>query len=161
MVLLQTKLKPKNLDFDKILEDLDVHIRETKYLVVNTTVKPVSSSKQIILPPYTSKIVKTLLISSNPKLDYLFTPRYNMQKPKPVSITPLMTKDGFLLWKKLKNENEDGQSTPPIQVETGAELSFRITVEEPYFDEFFNALQNIDGIEVFSAKWRLQRIEHT
>jgi len=163
MMAQQRRRQPSAEDFiDEILAS--VTLRRVRYLIATVTVKP-ESNKPVLLPPYTSKVVKTLLIKSNQKLDYLFTPRYNISKgPKPISITPLVEKSGKALWKKINIEKDVAKNLArditynPVMVEPNTPLTFRITCEEPYFDEIFTALQNMDGVELYGARWRIDKI---
>jgi len=119
--------------------------------------------RDIFIKDYTAKLVKSLLISGNPRLEEVFARGKNLP-PKPIHITPLYTtslsKDG-----KKKRETvytkyipKDSTAKPPkvsrlrpVRIETGKTYFFYIGTNLSLLSDVLLGLSNI-GKFVF-GKW--------
>jgi len=131
-----------------------------------------------LLPSFSGKVVKTLLIKGNPRLEYVF--ESSEVKPKPIRCSPL----GYLvrgkqiyLWKRVKSgsNGEASSSFSGINVSSGGlkasdsdgivgvtggrEYFFILGFDETVKHLVFEAFMNIDGVIAYNTRWKLTRIE--
>ncbi len=108
------------------------------------------ADREIIAPPFTGKLVKTLLINSNPKLQEVFGD--SGKRPKPLHITPLgkISRGGRVrfLW---KSSGKQGVITISPREKYFISLGF----SEEVFKQVFDALISLQGVEVYGAKWSI------
>jgi len=110
--------------------------------------------REAILPPFTGKVSKSLLIKGCDKLETIFkSPNIN---PKPIKVSPL----GYLrngrevyLWIR------DGGKIGVAKAGPDREYFFYIGYEETVSHSVEEALSNIDGVELFGTKWYISNIE--
>lgn len=108
--------------------------------------------REAVLPPFTGKVVKSLLISAEPGLEEVFSSMYN---PKPVAISTLAKRSDskyLFLWKK-------SGSDMIVKVDAGDIVEFWTGFSEDTASKVFEALSNLDGIELFNTKWFLLEYE--
>ncbi|ADI31607.1 CRISPR system precrRNA processing endoribonuclease RAMP protein Cas6 [Staphylothermus hellenicus] len=103
---------------------------------------------EAVLPPYTGKVVKTLLISAEPGLEDVFSANYN---PKPIAISTLAKRVNnkyLYLWKK-------SGSDVVLKVDPGDIVEFWTGFTEDIASKMVEALTGLDGLELFNTKWSL------
>jgi len=116
------------------------------YLLVKIGVVP---DKDVLLPPFTGKAVKSLLMKANPGLQVVFEPSAQTYSPKPIKVTPFTPDDKVYMWVKLG-------SNKVMKAKAGETLYFYIGFKEHIAHLVFQALEKlIDGVELFNAEWRL------
>ncbi len=124
-----------------------------KYVSARVHVVP---EKSVVVPPFSGKVVKSMLITANNGLDYVFSSRE--VSPKPIHISPLgyFSEKGSIvfLWKSLAMNKT-------MRVEAGRKYFFHIGFEESIEHLVLGALDKLDGIEVFNTKWFLSELEYT
>ena len=107
--------------------------------------------KDVLLPPFTGKVVKSLLIQANPSIEEVFSGRYT---PKPIHVSTLIRIDGssrrVYLWKRYGSKQE-----LTMRLGTGQTTMFYIGFTEDIAHKVINALMNLNDIELFNAKWSL------
>ncbi len=106
--------------------------------------------RDVLLPPFTGKVVKSLLIKANPTMEEIFGGKYH---PKPIHVSTLVRVDGgrrTYLWKKA-----GGKKEITMRLGIGQEALFYIGFTEDVAHKVFDAIASIDGVEVFHAKWAL------
>lgn len=118
-----------------------------------------------ILPPFTGKVVRSLLIKAEPRLQSILgsgsgfeVNGVNIQSPKPIHVSTLFkVVDGSekYLWKS----SSWGDHTPDITVSTGEIIHFYIGFDETISHLVLSALSNIDYITLFNTKWYLIKLE--
>ncbi len=113
-----------------------------------------SVENEVILPPFTGKVAKSLLIKGNDKLETIFkSPNVN---PKPIKVSPLgYLKNGkeVFLWVMEKGKLDI------IRVGPDREYFFYVGYEETISHMVEEALSNIDSKELFKTKWYVSSIE--
>ncbi len=128
----------------------------------------VSPDSAAVLPSFTGKAVKTLLIKANPRLEDVFAKELKVnvggreaRAPKPIHVTPLyrlVERNGRItehyLWKKA-----GARETPPLTVEPGEKLFFHVGFTEEIEYMVLDALQSLDMIEAYNTKWLLLEVE--
>ena len=118
-----------------------------------------------ILPPFTGKVVRSLLIKAEPRLQSVLgwgsvfeADGVSIHSPKPIHVSTLFrVVDGSekYLWKSSRNMQESGE----ITVSTGEILHFYIGFDETISHLVLSALSNIDYITLFNTKWYLVKLE--
>ena len=124
-----------------------------RYSIAKIVVVP---DRNQVIPSFSGKVVKTMLIKSDNRLEYVFTSRE--LQPKPIHITPL----GYIgergkvvyLWKK-------EESLSPLRVYGGEKYFFQIGFEESIEHLVLDAINGIDGLEVFGVKWYVMEIDYS
>lgn len=123
-----------------------------RYYRVVVWVSPVSDA---VLPPFSGKVVKSLLIKANPLLGKVFG-RDGAYTPKPIHITPLGYIDDNgsprFLW---KTPDKKGA----VAVRAGYTYFFRLGFDETIESMVFEALHSLDGVELFNTKWYVSGLE--
>jgi len=113
-----------------------------------------SVENEVILPPFTGKVAKSLLIKGNDKLETIFkSPNVN---PKPIKVSPLgYLKNGkeVFLWVMEKGKLDIIRASPD------REYFFYVGYEETISHMVEEALSNIDGKELFKTKWYVSSVE--
>ncbi len=102
-----------------------------------------------VLPPFTGKVVKSLLMKASPDLQVVFE---SMYRPKPISISTLVKlADGrrVYLWKR-------SDSNMVMKLDPGDRVGFHVGFTEDVADKVLDALGGLDGVELFKAKWFLE-----
>lgn len=105
-----------------------------------------------VLPPFTGKVVKTLLVNAEPGLNKIFLSAYS---PKPIAISTLAKLSGskyLFLWKK-------GGRGSVLRVCAGDVVEFWIGFSEDIAPTILGALEDMDGVEAFNTKWFLLELE--
>ena len=115
----------------------------TRYYV-GWLVVEVRSDSDVLLPPFTGKVVKSLLIRANPDLEKVFKSIYS---PKPLSVSPLVLR-GRVLWKR-------AGSSMVMKCRGGDRLGFHIGFREDVADMIIDAIHDLNDVVVFNARWRL------
>ncbi len=101
-----------------------------------------------ILPPFTGKVVKSLLMKAGSGLQIVFE---SMYRPKPISISTLVKHgDGkrFYMWKR-------SDSRAVMKLEAGDRVGFHIGFTDDIADKVLEVLGNLDGVELFKTRWLL------
>ncbi len=109
----------------------------------------VMPDNDVLLPPFTGKVVKSLLIRANPVVEEVFSGRYT---PKPIHLSTLVrVEDGrlYYMWKK------HGSEEASMRLGMGQEALFFLGFTEDIAHQVLDALANLDGVELFNVKWRL------
>ncbi len=96
-----------------------------------------------VLPPFTGKVVKSLLIKCNPRLVNVFESRIF---PKPIRVSTLFRRDGYFLWKRRGCEGVVG-------IDNGGVFGFVIGCYGEYLDDIVLAIDNLHDVELFGCKW--------
>lgn len=117
-----------------------------RYCRVVVWVSPVNDA---VLPSFTGKVVKSLLIKANPLLERVFG-RDSVYNPKPIHVTPL----GYFgdkgsprfLWKTFGRDEV-------VVVRGGRSYFFRLGFDEAVESMVLEALHRLDGLELFNTKW--------
>ncbi len=110
----------------------------------------VMPNNDVLLPPFTGKVVKSLLIKANPVLEEVFSGKYS---PKPIHLSTFArVVDGkmIFMWKK-SGVDEDVS----MRLGMGQEAMFYIGFTEDVAHQVMDALSNLDGVELFNVKWVL------
>ena len=116
------------------------------YFLVKIGVAP---NKNTLLPPFTGKAVKSLLMKANPSLETIFEPPTQTYSPKPIKITPFTTDDKVYMWVR-------HGSNKVMEAKAGETLYFYIGFKEHVAHLVFQALEKlIDGVQLFNTEWRL------
>ena len=124
-----------------------------KYCYARVSVCPKGDA---IIPPFSGKVVKSLLIRGNDKLASIF--ESSGIKPKPIHISPLgFFKNNKLMFLWIKG---DSGFKGPLTVSGGEEYFFHIGFEETIKHMVLGSLGNIDGVEVFNTKWYVLSYEY-
>lgn len=109
-----------------------------------------------VIPSFSGKVVKTLLISSNKSLEYIFNSKE--LNPKPIHISPLgyVSENGKIvyLWKKAGDPSK-------LRIISGRKYFFYIGFEESIEHQVLDAVNSIDGVKVFNTRWSLEEIDYT
>ena len=103
---------------------------------------------RVVLPPFTGKVVKSLLIRGFGGLEDVFSGGFN---PKPIHVSPLYYR-GRWLWKR-------GSSGRPISLKCGSDPIFYVGFREDVADSVFDSVMGINNIELFNAKWSILSID--
>ncbi len=110
-------------------------------------------SNPAILPPFTGKVVKSLLIKGNPDLEKVFkssTPGY----PKPIHITPLgyrrRDKSVVFLWKKDRSRY--------IEAKPGRQYFFIVSCSEDVSTMVLDSIMEINGVKLFNTEWSIDAV---
>lgn len=120
-----------------------------RYYKVRVCIRPAAPA---VLPVFTGKVVKSLLIEANPNMRNVFESAFN---PKPVSISTLYRFRGGkreYLWKRA------GSSKYPV-VEPGEKLYFHIGFTEDVEPMVLEAVYGLNGVETAGIKWFLEEVE--
>ncbi len=140
--------------FDRIL----LSASPRKYTLVEICLR---AERNVILPPFTGKASKSLLIIGNSKLYDVFekplTVEYNsvkIQVPKPLRVTPLYVRGNgntIYLWKK----RIEG---PPLRLRGNKIACFKVGFEEGLEKDIYYAVAGIDGAVLFDSRWFVESI---
>ncbi len=113
-------------------------------------------SRHAVLPPFTGKVVKSLLIKSCPELEKVFREGVPGH-PKPIHVTPLgyTGRDGkkVFLWKHTGREEKVMEAVPDKR------YFFVVSYSEEIADIVPEALFGINDIELFNTRWTLTSIK--
>jgi len=112
----------------------------------------VSPCGDAVVPPFSGKVCKSLLIKGNSKLLHVFEGKGLM--PKPIRVSPLGYGDTYL-WIR-----SDDRGRGLLTVSAGEEYFFYVGFDESVSHMVFNALEHVDGVEVFNVKWRLLNVKY-
>ena len=137
----------------------------------------VSFNKDIVVKDYTAKLIKSLLISGNPKLEELFSKSVSII-PKPIHITPLYAiekTDRIAKLKAVYTKFVPKGSTAkppelimlePVNIEGGREYSFLIGISIHSLEEVLRGLTGVERfvfgnrtVEVDSLSYELHYID--
>ncbi len=115
----------------------------------------------VVLPPFTGKVSKSLLIIGNSKLYDIFEKPFiveyddiKIHVPKPLRVTPLYIKDNGktrYLWKKTVKG-------PHIRLRKDRIACFKVGFEEGLEKEIYFAVAGMDGANLFDARWTIESI---
>ncbi len=109
----------------------------------------------VLLPPFTGKVIKSLLIKANPAIEEIFSGRYT---PKPIHVSTLIRiRDNgryMYLWKKYGPEQDIS-----MRLGIGQTAMFHIGFTEDVSHKVIDALMNLDGVELFNARWNVIEYE--
>lgn len=124
-----------------------------KYSCLRIVVVP---EKNTIIPPFSGKLVKTLLIRANPSLDQVFSSR--TLNPKPIHVSPLGYIDNRgrmrFLWKSLKKSSE------VMRVVGGMKYFFHVGFEESIEHQVLEVMYRLDGVEAYGTRWFVEEIDY-
>ncbi len=113
-------------------------------------------SEPAVLPPFTGKVVKSLLIRANPDLEKIFRQGVPGQ-PKPLHVTPLGYRGGrgrtIYLWKKA------GDPEKVIIAQPGTRYFFIVSYSEEVADQVTEALLSLGETRLFNTRWITTGIE--
>ncbi len=104
----------------------------------------------VLLPPFTGKAVKSMLIKANPSLTMIFESEMN---PKPIRISTMARSDDGVvhyLWKIAGKNNSIS-----MRLAMGERAWFYVGFTGDVSHAIIDALNNIDGITLFGVRWRL------
>jgi len=140
--------------FDRIL----LSAAPRKYTLIEVCLR---TERSVILPPFTGKVSKSLLIIGNSKLYDVFekslTVEYDgvkIQVPKPLRVTPLYVKGNgnmIYLWKK----TIDG---PTLRLRGNKIACFKVGFEEGLEKDVYYAVAGMDGAVLFDSRWFIESI---
>ena len=106
----------------------------------------VSPSCDAVIPPFSGKVSKSLLIKANSKLSSIF--EGSNIKPKPIRVSPLAF-NGTYLWVKA------GKKHKHLTVVSKCKYFFYVGFDETIAHMVFEAFKNMNNIELFNTKWKL------
>ena len=118
------------------------------YYLTRISVSPCSNA---VVPPFSGKVCKSLLIKGDSRLLQVFEGKGLM--PKPIRVSPLGYGDTYL-WVR------EGKDKGLLTVSAGEEYFFYVGFDESIAHLVFSALDNIDGVEVFNVKWKLLNVKY-
>ncbi len=96
-----------------------------------------------VLPPFTGKVVKSLLIKCNPRLVSVFEGRVF---PKPIRVSTLFRRNGYFLWKRRGCGDV-------ISVDGGDVLGFIVGCYGEYLEDVLSAIDNLRDVDLFGCRW--------
>ena len=111
----------------------------------------VSPCGDAVIPPFSGKVCKSLLIRGNSRLLHVFEGKGLL--PKPVRVSPLGCGGGYL-WVRGR-----GGGGGLLTVSGGEEYFFYVGFDESVSHLVFDALNGVDGVEVFNVRWRLLNVK--
>lgn len=113
-------------------------------------------SNHAVLPPFTGKVVKSLLIRSAPELEKVFKEGLPGQ-PKPIHVTPLGYRDGrgrtLFMWKRA------GHDRMIMEVSPDKHYFFIVSYSDEIAETVSSALIGFNGLELFNTRWMLTDLE--
>lgn len=111
-------------------------------------------SKPAVIPPFSGKVVKSLLIKGNSLLNKIFTMGIS-GVPKPIHVSPIGYYDNgrvVFLWKKSGDDRV-------LEVVPDKEYFFIVSCSEEVYDEVFNAVLGLNSVELFNTEWIISTLE--
>ena len=118
------------------------------YFLLRVVVRVVCDGGWVVLPPFTGKVVKSLLIRGFSGLDSVFGGVFN---PKPIHVSPLLV-NGRWLWKR-------GGERGVLRVRCGSEAVFHVGCTEDVAGMVFSGVEGLNGVELFNARWELVSLD--
>ncbi len=100
--------------------------------------------REVVLPPFTGKVVKSLLIKAYPGLEDVFTSTYN---PKPIHVSPLYY-NGQWLWKRWGREDR-------LSIPCNSIVGFHLGFTEDIAEKTYSAMENLFGVKLYDAEWSI------
>lgn len=123
-----------------------------RYYVVHVGI---TVTNPAVLPPFTGKVVKSLLIKSNPLLEKIFEESIPDQ-PKPIHVTPIgyYSRNGVVyLWKRA------GVNNGIITVKPDKKYFFTVSCSEEVSGMILEAVLGINSIKFFNTEWILTDLD--
>ncbi len=112
-------------------------------------------SNPAVLPSFSGKVVKSLLIKSNPLLEKIFKESLG-GRPKPIHVSPLGYRDEkgrlVFLWKRSDAENKVLEASPD------REYFFTVSCTEEISEMVLEAVMGANSIELFNTEWVITSI---
>ena len=140
--------------FDRIL----LSASPRKYTLIEVCLRV---EKNVVLPPFTGKVPKSLLIIGNSKLYDIFEKPFiveydgaKIQVPKPLRVTPLYIRnngDVKYLWKKKSGG-------PSLRLRRDTTVCFKIGFEEGLERDIYYAVAGMDNTVLFDSKWIIESV---
>lgn len=140
--------------FDRIL----LSASPRKYTLVEICLRV---NKSVVLPPFTGKVAKSLLIIGNHKLYDIFEKPFMIEYggvkinvPKPLRVTPLYIKNNGgirYLWKKTIKGSQ-------LKLGGNKLTCFKVGFEEGLEKDIYYAIAGMDGALLFDAQWFIESI---
>ncbi len=123
------------------------------YYVINVGVVVTNPA---VLPSFSGKVVKSLLIKSNPLLEKIFRESIG-GRPKPIHVSPLgyRGEKGKLvfLWKRSDAKNKVLEASPDI------EYFFTVSCTEEIFEMVLEAVMSMNNVKLFNTEWIITEID--
>ncbi len=140
--------------FDRVL----LSASPRKYTLVDVCLRV---ERSVVLPPFTGKVSKSLLIIGNSKLHDIFEKPFiveydgvRIQVPKPLRVTPLYIrgKNGVkYLWKRKKEG-------PSLRLGRDTVACFKIGFEEGLERDIYYAIAGMDSAVLFDSRWIIESV---